>query len=120
MPSEEAIFASLVRVPYLWTPQEYAYIQHFHKVYGFDPDSHWLTGRIAYDEWMYWHFLAVARYSMHPRELSKHLASMPATRPLVWRFESFFDAEKSKARRQKWQACMPWGNHVPYTAPHMQ
>ncbi len=37
MPSNEDVFRYLVRLPYLWTPQEYLYIQHFHKVYGNDP-----------------------------------------------------------------------------------
>src|SRR5262249_1244811 len=59
------------------------------------------------------------RYRMSPPELSTHLASLSATRPLVWRFESMDDPGESKQRR-KWQACMPWGNEVPYTAPHMQ
>jgi hypothetical protein len=33
MPTNQEIFANLVRVAKLWTPQEYAYIQHVHKVY---------------------------------------------------------------------------------------
>jgi hypothetical protein len=115
MPEPQEIFANLIRQAQLWTPQEYAYIQHFHKIYGFDEHSDMLRGEIAYDEWMYWHLTAVQRYQMSARELGKHLATLPTSRPLVWRFENSYDPmTESKQRRRKQQACMPWDNAVPY------
>lgn len=116
----EELFADLVRTETLWTPQEYAYIQHFHQVYGFDDRSTWLRGKAAYDEWMYWHLTAVERYRMGAADLARHLASLPAIRPLVWHFSVSSEAARSKGRTKKWRVCMPWDNEVPYDVPSMQ
>jgi hypothetical protein len=69
---------------------------------------------------MYWHLIAVQRYSMSAHKLTKHLAALPARRPHVWRFESMCDAAESRARSKKWEACLPWGNNVPYDVPSMR
>lgn len=114
MPTDKDIFAQLVRLEKLWTAAEYRYIQHFHKVYGFEERSDWFRGDHAYDEWQYWHLLAIQRYKMTEYRLSEHLAALPSMRPKPWKFEDTSFQAESKARPHKGHVCISWDNVVPY------
>lgn len=111
-PSPQEVLRQIVRLPHLWTPEEYSYVQHFHKVYGFNEGN--LDG-IELDEWSYWHLTALERYMMSPHQLAEALRTLPKTRPDVWLFEpSFYADRKPKGM------CVRRGNEVAYDVPSMQ
>jgi hypothetical protein len=112
MPSNIDILAAIVRLPELWTPQEYAYIQHFHRCYGNDPRT-W-RGDLVYDRWLYWHLLAMERYHMSNRERMQAFVSLPRTCPHAWHFESNDYAGKP------FRICGIVDNEVPYDVQSMQ
>ena len=60
-PNLDAMFIGLVREERLWTPEEYDYIKHFHRHYGFNVEQ--IFHARAYEEWLHWHLLAVERYA---------------------------------------------------------
>src|SRR5207244_8712729 len=99
----------VVRLPELWTPQEYSYIQHFHKCGGNDPNT--LTD-FALDEWRYWHLLAVERYQMSEQERAAAFAAIPKMRPYAWHFA----LHEPWRGRKKTPLCGLSHNEVPYDA----